>query len=220
VSRRVVVYADTNVLYPYYVSDLLLWLASDGVIRLVWTQYLVDEVIDVVPRRRLARGLGRDESAVRSQWDAARAHLMRDEVSEPQWRTKMSLAAGPDADDHPHQAAAIYAKADYLLTHDRTGFPAGPLLAHGVTVIGVDGFLCTMLAEQRDDVLVTVRRRASSLTRPSMTLERYLETLALTAPQFAELAARASDTPLSRIARLRVRLRRTFFRRAGPERHH
>jgi len=43
VSRRVVVYADTNVLYPYYISDLLLWLASDGIMRLVWTQYLIDE---------------------------------------------------------------------------------------------------------------------------------------------------------------------------------
>ena len=126
-SRRVVVYADTNVLYPYYISDLLLWLASDGVIRLVWTQWLVDEVIDVVPRSRLTRGVGRDERAVRSQWDAARAHLKRDEVSEAQWRTMMSLTTGPDADDHPHQAAAIYAQADYLLTHDSTGFPVGPL---------------------------------------------------------------------------------------------
>ena len=77
-SRRVVVYPDTNVLYPYYISDLLRWLASDGVVRLVWTQYLVDEVIDVVPRRRLTRGVGRDERSVCNQRDAARAHLKRD----------------------------------------------------------------------------------------------------------------------------------------------
>ena len=32
-ARRMSVYADTNVLFPYYMSDLLLWLASDGVIR-------------------------------------------------------------------------------------------------------------------------------------------------------------------------------------------
>ena len=208
-SRRVVVYADTNVLYPYYISDLLLWLASDGVIRLVWTQYLVDEVIDVVPRRRLTRDVGRDERSVHNQWDAARAHLNRDEVSEAQWRTKMSLTTGPDADDHPHQAAAIYAQADYLLTHDSRGFPVGPLREQGVTVTSVDDFLCGILAEQRDDVLHTVQSRVRSLKQPPMTLERYLETLSLPAPRFAELAARASDTRLSRLARLRVRLRKT-----------
>ena len=118
-SRRVVVYPDTNVLYPHYISDLLLWLASDGVIRLVWTQYLVDE------------------------------------VSEAQWRTKMSLTTGPDADDHPHQAAATYAQANYLLTHDSRGFPIGPLREQGVTVTSVDDFFCGILAEHRDDVLDT-----------------------------------------------------------------
>lgn len=53
-----------------------------------------------------------------SQWDAARAHLKRDEVSEAQWRTKMSFTTGRDADDHPHPAAATYSRADYLLTLD------------------------------------------------------------------------------------------------------
>ena len=54
--KRPVVFADTNVLYPHYLSDLLLFLSSDGVIRLLWTQYLVDEVVDVVPRRFLHHG--------------------------------------------------------------------------------------------------------------------------------------------------------------------
>jgi predicted nucleic acid-binding protein len=212
VSRRLVVYTDTNVLYPYYISDLLLWLASDGVIRLVWTQYLVAEVIEVVPRRRRARGVGRDERAVRSQWAAACSHLRRDEVSEAQWRTKMSLTSGPDPDDHPHQAAAIYAQADYLLTHDTEGFPADHMRPHGVTVTGVDNFLCLILAAQQDDVLVSMRSRASGLERPPMTLERYLEAIALTAPRFAALAAQASNTHLSWGAQLRVRLRRSAFR--------
>ncbi len=211
-SRRLVVYADTNVLYPYYISDLLLWLASDGVIRLVWTRYLVDEVIDVVPRRRRTRCVGRDERAVRSQWNAACAHLHRAEVGEAEWRTKMGLTSGPDPDDHPHQAAAIYAQADYLLTHDTRGFPADRMRAQGVTVTGVDNFLCLLLAAQQDDVLVTIRSRASGLERPPMTLERYLEAIALTAPRFAALAARASNTRLSWGAQLRVRLRRLAFR--------
>jgi len=89
----------------------------------------------------------------------------------------MSLTTGPDADDHPHPAAAIYAQAHYLLTHDSRGFPVSPLREQGVTVTSVDDFLCGILAKQRDDVLDTVQSRARSLKQPPMTLERYLETL-------------------------------------------
>ena len=38
----------------------------------------------------------------------------------------MSLTTGPDADNHPHQAAATNAQANYLLTHDSKGFPVVP----------------------------------------------------------------------------------------------
>lgn len=163
-----------------------------------------------------ARGIGRDERAVRSQWEAACAHLHRDEVSEAQWRTRMSHTSGPDPDDHPHQAAAIYAQADYLLTHDTRGFPADHMRLHGVTVTGVDNFLCSILAAQPDEVLVTVRNRASGLDRPPMTFQRYLEAIALTAPRFAGLAVRDSNTRLSWAAQLRVRIRRSAFRLARP----
>lgn len=91
-ARRIAVYADTNVLYPYYISDLLLWLASDGVIRLHWTAYLVDELVDVVPRRYRSRARGRDKLSVLRQWSAATGHLWRDEVTVAQWQYLEVLA--------------------------------------------------------------------------------------------------------------------------------
>ncbi len=103
-------------------------------------------------------------------------------------------------------------RADYLLTHDNKGFPVRTLLALGVTVTGVDEFLCALVSAQQDDVMTTILRRSSSLTRPPMTLARYLEGIALTAPRFAALAASAADARLSRLARLRVSLRRMGVR--------
>ena len=189
-ARRIAVYADTNVLYPYCISDLLLWLASDGVIRLNWTQYLVDELVDVVPRRHQSRARGRDELSVRRQWSAATGHLWRDEVTAAQWEAKMHLAVGPDPADHPHQAAALYAQVDYLLTHDYKGFPPAQLAVHGVKVSGVDDFLCILMESEPEHVLDTLRQRAKGLDRPPMTLEQYVEVLSVTAPTFGALVTR------------------------------
>lgn len=40
-------YADANALVPYYLSDLLLLLSYDLVVRLFWSDYLIKEVCDV-----------------------------------------------------------------------------------------------------------------------------------------------------------------------------
>lgn len=176
--------------------------------RIVWTQYLVDEVIEVVPRRRLSKGRGRSEEAVRRQWEAATKQLWRDEVTSDQWQAKMGLVVGPDEDDHPHQAAAMYAQADYLLTHDVKGFPARELQAQGVTVIGVDTFLCLLLQAQPDDVRATVTSRVLAFSNPPMTLETYLGYLSKSAPQFCAALAEPWGTRLPWRARLRARLSR------------
>ena len=83
-------------------------------------QFLGAEVahhLDVVPRRRLTRGVGRDE------------------VSEAQWRTKMGYTTGRDADNHPRPAAAIYARPDYLLTLDGSSQVSADFYAASSTLV-------------------------------------------------------------------------------------
>lgn len=209
-SSRPVVFADTNVLYPYLMSDLILWLASNGVIRVIWTQYLVEEVIEVVPRRFLAKGRGRDEATVRSQWDAARRHLRCDEVTEDQWRSRLHLTSGPDLDDHPHQAAAMYAHAEYLITGDRKGFPAAKLLGQGITVTRIDAFMCRLLETEHDEVILTVITRVKEFRAPPYTLAEYLGHLSKTAPQFATMLADELGERIPLRTRLRLGLGRAL----------
>jgi len=45
-------FADTNVLFPFSVRDLLLALTEDGVHALIWTDALLDEWEDVIVRER------------------------------------------------------------------------------------------------------------------------------------------------------------------------
>lgn len=206
--NRPVVFADTNVLYPYYVSDLLLFLSSDGVIRLLWTQYLVDEVVEVVPRRFLRGKVGRNSSAVQRQWSAATKYLARDEVAEDEWTACLPLVTGPDPDDLPHMAAAIAGSADYLLTSDRRGFSQSQLEEHGVKLLRADQFLCDLLEADPESVVLTLRSRAASFARPPMTLQEYLDVLGRTVPRFAQKAAEATQGRLSPLARTRWVIRR------------
>lgn len=206
--KRPVVFADTNVLYPYYLSDLLLFLSSDGVIRLLWTQYLVDEVVEVVPRRFLRGKGGRSSSDVQRQWDAATKYLASDEVSEANWQACRDLVSGPDPDDLPHMAAAIAGSANFLLTADRRGFSRSQLQQHGVRLCRADQFLCELLEADTESVVLTLRSRATSFARPPMTLEEYLDTLSRTVPRFAQQAAVATLGGLSLAARARWFTRR------------
>ena len=45
------IFADTNVLFPFSVMDLLLALSEDGLHELIWTDALLDEWEDVIVRR-------------------------------------------------------------------------------------------------------------------------------------------------------------------------
>lgn len=113
------VYADANALVPYYLSDLLLLLSYDRVIRLFWSDYLIKEVCDVATRGRW-RKYGLDRKTVNQQWDAVKtSRLAQDEISEALWKTKMHLVSGPDSDDYPHTAAALAAKVGVLITSDK-----------------------------------------------------------------------------------------------------
>ena len=179
------VYADTNALVPYYLSDLLLLLSFDRAIRLFWSEYLIQEVCDVATRGRW-RKHGLDRRTVDKQWDAVRASRMsQDEISEKLWQAKMNLITGPDLDDYPHMAAAIAANVSVLITSDKKGFDARMLTAHGIGVQTPDTFLLQLLLETPDVVLDVITRRQTKLQKPPLTLNEYLTHLGKSVPIFA-----------------------------------
>lgn len=179
------VYAETNALAPYYLSDLLLLLSFDRAIRLFWSEYLIQEVCDVATRGRW-RKRGLDRRTVDKQWDAVRASRMsQDEVSEKLWQAKMNLVTGPDLNDYPHMAAAIAANVGVLITSDKKGFDANMLAAHGIEVQTPDTFLCKLLFEMPDAVLDVIKRRQTKLQNPPLGLDSYVNQLGKSVPLFA-----------------------------------
>lgn len=183
------VYADTNALVPYYLSDLMLFLSFDRVIRLFWTEYLVEEICDVATRGRfLKKGL--DRKTVNNQWSAVReSYLGNDEISEELWRQSMALVNGPDKDDYPHMAAAMAGKVDVLVTSNIKHFNRNLLASYGIALQTPDEFLSQLLLDFPEEVISLVNRRQKEFTNPPMDLDQYVKLLRKSVLAFATLLA-------------------------------
>lgn len=182
-ARRV--YADSNALVPYYLSDLLLYLSFYGVIRLFWSEYLIHEVCDVARRGRfLRRGL--DRRTVKQQWNAVKSsRLSRDEISEELWKTKLHIVSGPDLDDYPHMATAIAANVSVLITSNTKHFDAKMLAVHGIEVRAPDTFLQQLLLGMPEEVVSVITRRQVDFSNPPLGLNSYVNQLSKSVPMFA-----------------------------------
>jgi len=155
------VLVDTSVLFPFSVMDLFLALTEDAVHEVLWTDDLLDEWERVIvrERRRTPETAASVTAAIQEFFADARIELSA-------YEHLINRMPGNDPDDHPHMAAAVAAGANTLVTANLGDFPAEPLAALGVRVVGPDVYLCELLADYPDEVVATVVRMAAEKTRP------------------------------------------------------
>jgi len=162
---------DACVLYSASLRDLLLRLAETGLvdpywsadIRNEWTRSLLRNCPDV-NREKLARTCRKMDA-----------------------RFPCSLVQGyesiiptlqlPDPDDRHVLAAAIYAKAESIVTLNLKHFPKSTLLPYGIEALSPDEFVSRLIQENPIRVLETVEYHRSSLKNPPKTVDEYLTTL-------------------------------------------
>jgi hypothetical protein len=174
-------FADTNVLFPFSIMDLLLALTEDGVHEFIWTDALLDEWEDVIVRegKRTPESAASITSAVRDFFDDCK-------VERPEYEALVDEMPGPDEDDHEHMAASVARQPCTILTHDRKHFPAKPLHDRGVRVTDPDTYLCELVDDLPDEVIDTLVRLAAEKERPPKTPEDLLDDLeAAGVPRFA-----------------------------------
>lgn len=156
---------DTNVLFPFSLMDLLLALAEDHVIDLVFSDRLLAEWQRVIVRE----GHRTPESAGRIA-EAVRVGFASGFVSESAYRQHLENLGGPDPDDVHHMAAAIAGGAHTLLTWNLADFPASSLAAHGISVSPPDPYFCALLERHPEQVQRTFTKMAAGKKRPPMTV--------------------------------------------------
>lgn len=170
---------DTNVLFPPTLRDTLLYAADDDLFRLVWSDEILQEL-----RRNLVEqaGLSLESAARRVKWMEEafpQASVIVDVESAP---------ALPDPQDRHVVAAAIAARADFIVTQNRKDFPVAALSPYGVEAVSADSFLVRVLRESPEKMLASLRHHAGLLRNPQMTPAALLEALSLHAPAFARAA--------------------------------
>lgn len=159
--QRVLV--DTSVLFPFSVMDLFLALTEDAVHHVLWTDDLLDEWERVIVRERQRTSETETAASVTA---AIREFFADGRVERAAYRHLIDRMPGDDPDDHPHMAAAVAAEADAIVTANLADFPAEPLAALGVRVVGPDDYLCELMVEHPREIVATLVRMAAEKTRP------------------------------------------------------
>lgn len=165
-------FVDTSVLFPFSVMDLLLALSENAVHQVFWTEHLLTEWERVIVREHR-----RTPETAASVVAAIRESFADSEITRARYEHLIDEMPGNDPDDRPHMAAAVAARVDVLVTNNLADFPAEALFERGVRVVDPDTYLCELLHDEAEELVVTVLRLASEKTRPPRTPEDLLQAL-------------------------------------------
>jgi len=178
---RFSVFLDACVLVPIALADTLLRLAEADLYRLLWSERVLDEMVDAIEvvHPGLAAGSAR-----------ARADAMQrafDDACVTGWQSLESGIVLPDPDDRHVVAAALRGRADMIVTANLRDFPVGSLGDVGLEVQHPDDFLLDQIDLYPGLTLHALRTQSADYSRPDMTVEAILVQLARAGvPRFAD----------------------------------
>lgn len=181
-AHHLIVIYDACVIYPSFLRDLLMRLATTDLFRAKWTDDIHKEWIKAVlknqpdiPHAKLAR--------VRQLMDE---HVLDALVTD--YESLIPRLNLPDPGDRHVLAAAVRAKADLIITFNLRDFPDEILQGHGIAACHPDDFIADLYDLDPVTVCAAARQHRTSLRNPAMTAEQYLEKLVMRAlPRSAAL---------------------------------
>lgn len=166
---------DSSVLFPAFISSLLLWIASTRLFRVKWTEQIHTEWIE----RRLAR-----------YPDLSRAQLeRRRQRMDAEFRDSLVLGYEvliesltlPDPNDRHVLAAAITCRANVIVTANLRDFPESSLSQYSIFSQHPDDFILDQMDLHSDSarlLATAIAQHKLSLTDSRPTWTKYLEFMA------------------------------------------
>jgi len=157
--KRPTAVLDANVLFPFQLRNLLLWLAVGALYDPLWSDEIVEEC---------TRNLRRQEVMTETQC----AHLiarMRAHFPDA-WGVGYEGCADdlilPDPGDRHVVALALDYDAEFIVTRNARHFPAKILRPRGVEPISPDRFVCHLYDHDPNAVLRASEEHRTSLRQP------------------------------------------------------
>ncbi|HVZ35593.1 MAG TPA: PIN domain-containing protein [Polyangiaceae bacterium] len=166
-----VVLYDACVLHPAPVRDLLIRLGRTGLVRVRWSETILDECFRSILERRPDL---RAEALARSR------QLMTEAIPDCMVTGFESLIDGlalPDPDDRHVLAAAIKANAQLIVTANLADFPVERLAPFSIEAKHPDDFVLDLIDLAPAKVALVVNEQASALKNPPRTVDDILDIL-------------------------------------------
>lgn len=171
ISNKLTVLYDACVLYPNYLRDVLIQLATTDLFRAKWTEQIHDEWIrnllenrpDICPEQlqSLKQKINRSvRNCLITGFDSLVPSL-----------------ALPDPNDRHVLAAAIAANADIIVTINLKDFPASSLAAYGIEAQHPDDFIADLFDLQPLRVFGAIRTIQNRLKTPPVNFDEYMDIL-------------------------------------------
>lgn len=168
---------DANVLYSIELTDLFLTLATHRLVRVHWSETILDEV-----RRNLAIRPDLTESAI--DYRIGRMNLALPDALQGPPPDELVEAMPVNAKDRHVLALAVQVEADSLVTFDLGDFPPALCEPYGVEPLHPDELLDVLAADEPERVAAVLVEIAARRRRPSITPTLLVDRLELTIPKF------------------------------------
>lgn len=128
---------DTNVIYPLWTRDILLWFAFFDLYTPKWSKNINSEWINVMKRK----GITKDEAEKR----ANKINLAFPDALVINYTSLIKHLDLPDKDDRHVLAAAIKTNANLIITNNLKDFPDKYLASYGLKAKSPDDFLTNII---------------------------------------------------------------------------
>jgi predicted nucleic acid-binding protein len=170
-AKNLTVLYDACVLYPNYLRDLLIQLATTDLICAKWTEQIHDEWIRNILKNRPDLNLAQFQKLK----DLINASVPDCLVTE--FETLIPSLQLPDPDDRHILAAAITAEADRIITINLKDFPKAALANHNIIAQHPDDFIADLIDRKPLIVLEAVQTIRNRLQKPPVDFNQYMEIL-------------------------------------------
>jgi predicted nucleic acid-binding protein len=169
---------DACVLYPATLRDTLLRLAEAGFYRPRWSAQILDEVArNLVSNRAISEAQA--QSLIEAITDAFPEAVVTDYES-------LIPAVTNDEKDRHVLAAAVKSDSRTLVTSNLKDFPIAALATFAIDPRSPDQFLLAQSDLSPATTMAVLRQQAADKRRPPLTVADILNSLAKTAPTFAD----------------------------------
>lgn len=136
-SVKFICLLDTNVIYPLWIRDLLLWFAFYDLYTPKWSNNIFDEWINVMERKGIPK--------VEANKRALKMNQAFPDALVENYEPLIETLELPDIDDRHVLAAAIKTNANLIITNNLKDFPQEYLASFGLKAKAPDDFFTDII---------------------------------------------------------------------------